>query len=177
MPSADSPLCSLFTPTPFQTQTFSRFLERASLRKWQLLNKSLYNVGLGAIKQTLALFLSFFFFCWLLFFKLLAFLHRMFLLTLFSFSLPQWVGTQFLITMGDWVYKSEDGRGEARERGTESLNYCRLQTHILRLNKKLGGSLWKLCVCLCAFPLAKCCLFLQFYVSCFHPLISIKTIQ
>lgn len=54
-PPTLSPLCSLFSPTPFQTQTFSLYLWRASLGKWQPLNDTFHNVRLGIICPALSL--------------------------------------------------------------------------------------------------------------------------
>lgn len=133
-PPTLSPLCSLFSPTPSQTQAFSLYLWRAPLGKWLPLNKSLHNVRLEVIcpALSLSLHLSLSLFPLLLLTCLLStslhFAQHFSLLTFFPpfLSLSQWVGTQFLITMGDWVYKEEEEKEEGgRERAREGkLEIC-----------------------------------------------------
>lgn len=55
-PPTLSPFCPLFSPTSFQTQTFSVHLWRAPLGKWKPRNKGLYAVRLEVIQQTASLF-------------------------------------------------------------------------------------------------------------------------
>lgn len=110
------PLCLHYALclAPFQTQTFSLYLWRALLEKWQPPYKSLHNVRLAEIckAHSISLHLSLSLFPLHLLTRLLSTSKHFCTVFFYSHppppSLPQWVATQFLITMGDSVYKEEE---------------------------------------------------------------------
>lgn len=117
-----SPLCSLFSPTLFQTQTFSLYLWGASeengspftniytMQDWRSFAQLSLHLSLALIPTSLVHLSSLY---------LSAFLHSIFLLSTPP-PLPQWVGTPFFNYHGRLsVQGRRGGGGGGRERAWE----------------------------------------------------------